>query len=149
MEAMEVLCTMTGGNPEKIEHVKTQQLIGFENDVVLFSLACSNMFLHGDGRSNLLYRSSLLDNSNRSDKDLFDYIREMKPTKCIINPPYEVGLPMRFTQQAIDFLEPGGRLVIIMPEPTLDKHPNATQELLKTAKLDFVIQMPDTPPANS
>lgn len=150
MEAMEKMINLAKENDFKIENIKEHQLIGFEIDSVLFALACSNMFLHGDGRTNLLYRSSLLnDNSgsviNSTDNDLLEYIREMKPTKCIINPPYETNNPIRFTKQAIDYLEPNGKLIIIMPTPTLTKNANnggLTEELLKTAKLDFVIRMP-------
>lgn len=99
MEALEVLTNYAGDNLDQIEHICTKQLIGFEIDPVLFSLACSNMFLHGDGRSNLLYRSSLLndkkqalaskDYSNKNDEILLNYIKEKRPTKCVINPPYE------------------------------------------------------------
>lgn len=142
MEAMETLCARAGGNTKKINEIKNKQLIGFENDVVLFSLACSNMFLHGDGRSNLVYRSSLLDMGKEEDEDLFRYVRGLKPTKCVINPPYETTLPIDFTQQALDYLEPGGKLVIIMPETTLTKHPARTATILEKAKLDFVIRMP-------
>lgn len=143
MQAMEDLCAMAGGDAAKIEHIKNQQLIGFENDVVLFSLACSNMFLHGDGRSTLLYRSSLLDMSKTEDVDLFQYVRSLRPNKCIINPPYEGSLPIQFTEQALNYLEPGGQLVIIMPETTLNKHTSRTKTLLKTAKLDYVVRMPE------
>ena len=89
MEAMETLTKLAKGNIKKIEEIKNKQLIGFEIDPVLFSLACSNMFLHGDGRSNLLYRSSLLDLSgnssivNNKDEDLFKYIRDFHPKKVI------------------------------------------------------------------
>lgn len=149
MEAMEKMINLAKENDIKIEKIKEHQLIGFETDSVLFALACSNMFLHGDGRTNLLYRSSLLnDNSgsviNSTDDDLLNYIKKMKPTKCIINPPYENNNPIKFTQQAIDYLEPNGKLIIIMPTPTLTKNVKSglTENLLKTAKLDFVIKMP-------
>ena len=78
MEAMEIMVNMAKDDEEKIENIKKEQLIGMEIDSVLFALACSNMFLHGDGRSNLLYRSSLLDSDkngkliNSSDEILFD-----------------------------------------------------------------------------
>lgn len=150
MEAMEKMINLAKEDDLKIENIKEHQLIGFETDSVLFALACSNMFLHGDGRTNLLYRSSLLnDNSgsviNSTDDDLLEYIRHLKPTKCIINPPYENNNPIRFTQQAIDYLEANGKLIIIMPTPTLTKNAKndgQTEKLLKTAKLDFVIKMP-------
>lgn len=95
MESMEMLEKLAKDDIEKVEHIHEKQLIGFEIDDVLFTLACSNMFLHGDGRSNLLFRDSLLHHDskgnilNNKDEDLFDYIKSLKPTKCIINPPYE------------------------------------------------------------
>ncbi len=66
MEAMETMIELAHGDPNTITNIKEKQLIGFEIDSVLFALACSNMFLHGDGRTNLLYRSSLLDDTQGS-----------------------------------------------------------------------------------
>ena len=143
MQAMETMINQAEGDLTKIESITEKQLIGFEIDPVLFSLACSNMFLHGDGRTNMLYRSSLLDLSVKQDKLVFDEIRKLKPTKVIINPPYEKGNPIKFTKQALDFLEPNGTLVTIMPNPTLSYNVGKlTDEILKIAKLDFVIKMP-------
>lgn len=149
MEAMESLIQLASGNEAKIHHIKENQLIGFEIDSVLFALACSNMFLHGDGRTNLIYRSSLLhdnhDNTvNSDDNDLLTYIKSLKPTKIIINPPYEGNKPIKFTIQAIEYLENNGKLIIIMPTPTLTHNQNGlTEKLLRMAKLDFVIRMPE------
>ena len=148
MEAMEVLIKKANNNETLIKNIKENQLIGFEVDSVLFALACSNMFLHGDGRTNLLFRSSLLDDKNENiinnkDKDLLNYINSLKPTKCIINPPYETNNSIKFTLQALKYLEPNGKLIIIMPTPTLTQNQNGlTAEVLKFAKLDFVIRMP-------
>ncbi len=150
MDALEVLTNLAGDDLAKIDEICSKQIIGFEIDPVLFALACSNMFLHGDGRSNLLYRSSLLHDNNEAivdnhDDTLLRFIREQKPTKCIINPPYENDYPIRFVKQAIQYLEPNGKLIVIMPTPTLTKHQGEnglTQEILRQAKLDFVIKMP-------
>ena len=148
MEAMEVLIQKANNDETLIKNIKENQLIGFEVDSVLFALACSNMFLHGDGRTNLLFRSSLLDDKNENiinnkDKDLLNYINSLKPTKCIINPPYETNNSIKFTLQALKYLEPNGKLIIIMPTPTLTQNQNSfTAEVLKVAKLDFVIRMP-------
>ena len=148
MEAMEVLIQKANNDETLIKNIKENQLIGFEVDSVLFALACSNMFLHGDGRTNLLFRSSLLDDKNENiinnkDQDLLNYINSLKPTKCIINPPYETNSSIKFTLQALKYLEPNGKLIIIMPTPTLTQNQNSfTAEVLKVAKLDFVIRMP-------
>lgn len=149
MEAMETMIALANGDESTITQIKETRLIGFEIDSVLFALACSNMFLHGDGRTNLLYRSSLLDETqegivNNSDKELLDFIKRMKPTRVIINPPYENNNPIKFTIQALDYLEPGGKLVIIMPTPTLTHNQGGlTEKVLSMAKLEYVIKMPN------
>lgn len=149
MESMEKMISLAKGNEEKIKNIREKQLIGFETDSVLFALACSNMFLHGDGRTNLIFRSSLLNDGhdnvvNSDDNELLSFIHKSKPTKIIINPPYENNKPIRFTLQAIDYLEPNGKLIIIMPTPTLTHNQGGlTEALLAKAKLDFVIRMPE------
>eukprot|EP01051_Picozoa_sp_SAG22_P000118 SAG22_NODE_2_length_61565_cov_858.782010_54_plen_87_part_00 len=59
MESMQVLLSKAKGCQNKMNLIQEKQLIGFESDRILFALACSNMFLHGDSRSNLIYGSSL------------------------------------------------------------------------------------------
>ena len=79
------------------------------------------MFLYGDGRTNMIFRSSLIGEKNEailSNEDLLTYIKSVKPTKCIINPPYEGNHSIKFAIQAIKYLEPNGKLIIIMPTPT-------------------------------
>lgn len=140
MESMETMIALAQNNSDIIKRIKEHQLIGFEIDPTLFALACSNMFLHGDGRTNLIFESSLVSNES----DIFKAIRTLKPNKCIINPPYENNNPILFTKQALDYLEPNGKLIIIMPTPTLNRNVGGlTEEILKTAKLDFVIKMPN------
>ena len=60
MEAMEKLNNLAKDDENELEKIREHKLIGFELDSTLFALSCSNMFLHGDGRSNMLYRDSLL-----------------------------------------------------------------------------------------
>ncbi len=149
MEAMEQLVEKAHGDESKINKVHESQLVGLEIDPVLFALACSNMFLHGDGRSNLLYRDSLVTREktftvNTRDEKLRNYLVSLGPTKCIINPPYELDNPINFTMSAITCLKEGGRLIIIMPNNTLSKDANqkAAREILDRARLDFIIDMP-------
>lgn len=165
IEAMEKLNNLAQDDKKKLKEIREHKLIGFENDSTLFALACSNMLLHGNGCSNMLYRSSLLKfNSknkkiiNNKDQKVFEYIRKQKPTKCIINPPYENNYPIKFVKQAIDYLEPNGKLIVIMPSPTLTQNQHVTQhrnkiqesernygltgEILKSARLDYVIKLP-------
>jgi type I restriction enzyme M protein len=112
MDAMEQLVDKAHGDERKIEHIHDHQLIGMELDPVLYALACSNMFLHGDGRSNLLFRDSLVTRRRTfevaaADKKLRDYVRGKQPNKCAINPPYENDNPINFTMSAIEYLDEG------------------------------------------
>lgn len=149
MEAMEQLVEKAHGDEKRIENIHEHQLIGIELDPILFALACSNMFLHGDGRSNLLYRDSIITRSKnfevaQVDKSLRDYVKSLKPNKCVINPPYERDNPINFTISAVEYLEEGGKIVIIMPSNTLTKdgNTNAAEAILQKAQLNFVIDMP-------
>lgn len=147
MSAMNDMVVKARGDEKVIREIKEQRLIGFEVDPVLFSLACTNMFLHGDGRTNMMYRSSLFNDGSESivesDRDLLAAIQKLRPTKCIINPPYENNNAIKFAMQAIDYLEPNGKLVVIMPTPTLTQNQQkVTYDLLKKARLEFVIKMP-------
>ena len=149
MDAMEQLVDKAYGDEAQIDHIHEHQLIGIELDPILFALACSNMFLHGDGRSNLLFRDSLITRGRsfsvaKADQKLRSYVKGLKPTKSVLNPPYENDNPINFTMSAVEYLEEGGRLIIIMPNNTLAKYANekATLALLGRASLDFVIDMP-------
>lgn len=149
MEAMEQLVEKAHGDQARIDKIHDHQLVGIELDPILFALACSNMFLHGDGRSNLLYRDSLINRDRtfavaKSDEILRDYVKSLKPNKSVLNPPYEGDLPLNFTISAINYLEEGGRLVIIVPNNMLTRASNAkaVQGILEHAQLDFVIDMP-------
>lgn len=140
MEAMEVMSKLAKGNDELIERIHRHQLYGFEIDRTLFALACSNMFLHGDGRSNMIFGNSLIEVGS---KIYSEFKRTYKPRKCIINPPYEKNLPIQFVYKALELLEPNGKLIIVMPSITLNKNVGSgTEDVLKMARLDFVIKLP-------
>lgn len=143
MEAMELMIKDAKNDERKIKEIKERHLIGFEIDATLFALACSNMFLHGDGRTNLIFRDSLLGDDSES-RNVLRYIRKLHPTACVINPPYERNYPIQFVKQALEYLTENGRLVIIMPTPTLNRNIGGlTDEILRMARLDFVIKMPE------
>lgn len=140
MEAMEVMTKKALNDSTIIQKIHEKQLYGFESDRTLFALACSNMFLHGDGRSNLIYGDSLIDKESKIFKT---FKNKYKPNKCIINPPYENNLPIRFVKKALELIESGGKLVVVMPSTTLNKNiGNETEEVLAMARLDYVIKLP-------
>ena len=143
MEAMEEMEKLAGNDKDKKEHIHNQQLVGSEIDPKLFVLACSNMFLHGDGRSQLYDRDTIKDDPNfNNGEGFFKHIKSLQPTKVIINPPYEDNNCFDFTKQALDFLETNGRLIVIIKENTFQKINEDIRKLLENNTLDFYIKMP-------
>ena len=100
---------------------------------------------HSLAKTETVYYMEHKDNIvNSDDTELLAYIRKCKPTKVIINPPYENNKSIKFALQAIEYLEKNGKLIIIMPTPTLTHNQGGlTEKLLNVAKLDFVIRMPE------
>jgi type I restriction enzyme M protein len=73
---------MLKATKKKIDNIKKKQLIGVEYQAHIFALACSNMFIHQDGKSNIL-------NGSCFDEDIIREIERIKPTVGLLNPPYK------------------------------------------------------------
>src|SRR3989337_2935101 len=66
----------------KIEEIKKSQLFGVEYQSHIFALAVSNMYIHQDGKTNIM-------NGSCFDKDIIEAIKTKKPTVGLLNPPYK------------------------------------------------------------
>lgn len=71
-----------GFNTDKAKKIMAEQLYGIEIDKRVFSLACANMLIHKDGKTNLEQMDS-------TSQEACDWIKEKKITKVLMNPPYE------------------------------------------------------------
>lgn len=108
--AMSKMIEESQGNQEKITNIKTNQLIGIEQQPHMFALAVSNMLLRGDGKANV-YNSSCF--------GIEAEIKKHKPTVALLNPPYSQkgeGLSeLDFIYNALECLEPNGLCAAIVP----------------------------------
>ena len=85
VKAMSKMLKEVGGvKTNEAEDIKQNKLYGIEFDREIFALACANMLIHKDGKSNL----EQLD--TREDK-AWDWINSKGITKVLMNPPYENG----------------------------------------------------------
>ena len=64
------------------KNIKKNQLVAVENKSHIFVLACSNMFIHQDGKSNILNGSCFED-------EIIEIVKKFKPTVGLLNPPYK------------------------------------------------------------
>lgn len=122
---------------EKIVEIKSQQLMGVENDVKMFSLAATNMILRGDGSSQIV-KGSIFDEVKN------DTVKNFKANVGILNPPFsyaEKGMP--FTLATIDSVEKGGRVAVIIQESAGSGQATKTNaQILKNNTLTHSITMP-------
>ncbi|MDR3232149.1 MAG: SAM-dependent methyltransferase [Planctomycetaceae bacterium] len=128
-----------------IRRIKQKQLIGVEYQAHIFSLACSNMFIHQDGKTNIL-------NGSCFDEEIMEQVKKYHPTVGLLNPPYK-GDKKRDTDEFefilnnLECLEQGGRCVVIVPMQaalaTNGKVYEFKKKVLQLHTLEAVFSMPN------
>lgn len=142
VSAMAKMVKQAKGDIDKINHIKEKQLIGVEYQDHIYTLCCSNMIVHGDGKTNIIKASCF---------DAVDKVKEYKPTAGLLNPPYKSDKAdieeLEFILNNCESLEKNSLCVAIVPmscvlaqkgEPLKLK-----ERLLKEHTLEAVLSMPD------
>jgi hypothetical protein len=129
---------------QKKRAIRERQLVGIEQQPMMFALAASNMLLRGDGKANL-YRLNSLD--PKTQNEVIKTQSHARPTKGMVNPPYsQTGdgfHELDFVDAMLTMLAPGSIGVAIVPmscgiEPTPQKH-----RLMENHTLLAAMSMPD------
>ena len=142
VSAMKYMLKDAGSNESKQSSIKSTQLIGIETRADMFSHACSNMMMRGDGKSHI-YNDSCFNNSIKQE------IIDQKPTKTFLNPPYDVGEDgqLEFIENALDMIVKDGIGVAICQMSTVVSNKKGTiavrERLLNKHTLEAVFSMPD------
>lgn len=145
VSAMKLMIKDAKGDEEKIRNIKKNQLIGVEYQPHIFSLACSNMFIHQDGKSNILKGSCF-------DRDIIDEVKKFGPNVGLLNPPYKSDKKndideYEFVLNNLDCLDQGGRCVAIIPMQSALAQTGKVYEykkkVLEQHTLEAVFSMPD------
>lgn len=71
-----------GERTDKAKYIKSSQLYGIEKDMEIYALACANMLIHKDGRTNIEHLDSRYE-------DAYKWIISKSVTKVLMNPPFE------------------------------------------------------------
>jgi len=145
VSSMNLMVKDAKGDQEKIKNIKLNQLFGVEYDADIFTLACSNMFIHQDGKSNILKGSCF-------DKNITEEVKKIKPNAGLLNPPYKSDKKndideFEFIINNLDCLERGGKCVAIVPMScglaTSGEKLVLKEKLLQNHTLEAVFSMPD------
>ena len=133
----------------RISEIKKYQLIGFEKNATMYSLAISNMLFRGDGKSHISYCDFFSEEADqilktlRADKD-----HPVIPTIGFVNPPYggkdnkdnPTKKEIQFLTKMLDSVSRYG--IIIAPLSTYFKEESVRNAILKKHTLKYVINMP-------
>jgi type I restriction-modification system DNA methylase subunit len=128
---------------EKIKNIKSKQLIGFEKNSSMYSLAISNMLFRGDGKSQIFNEDFFSDNADEILQNL-----QKEPTIGFINPPYggtdntknPTKKEIQFLEKMLDNVSRYG--IIIAPLSTYFKDDIDRNRILTKHTLKYVINMP-------
>ncbi len=142
VSAMNYMLRKVGNNEVKRESIKKIQLLGIEKRADMFTHACSNMMMRGDGKSCILY-GDCFDIENK------DWIKERRPTKAFLNPPYQdsnADEQLEFIENALECLVQDGICVAICQMSVVvssyKKVVEVRERLLQNHTLEAVFSMP-------
>jgi type I restriction-modification system DNA methylase subunit len=129
---------------EKEKEIKTKQIIGVEYLSNIFALACSNMYIHQDGKTNII-------SGDCFDAEVMGQVKKYKPTMGFLNPPYKVSKEdieeLKFVLNNLEVLQPGGTCIAIVPMQCALAQKGEIYELkrriLQEHTLEAVLSMPD------
>ncbi|MDO8740211.1 MAG: N-6 DNA methylase [Candidatus Woesearchaeota archaeon] len=112
ISAMRKMIKDSKGDSHKEENIKHKQIIGIEFQHDIFALICSNMYIHGDGRSNLIKGSCF-------DDKVMNQVKNFKPNVGFLNPPYKATKTdpeeLEFVLNNLSMLQKGSLCISIIP----------------------------------
>ena len=116
VKAMANMIDEAGGvNTEKAREIKQNQLFGIEFDREIYALACANMLIHKDGKTNLEQLDARSEEAGK-------WIGRQNITKVLMNPPYEKKYGcMDIVENVLDSVPPHTSCAFILPDKKLEK----------------------------
>lgn len=127
-----------GIQAKKSIQIKQEQLYGIEFDKEIFALACANMLIHKDGKTNLEQLDTRTEEAGK-------WIAQKGITKVLMNPPYENKYGcMNIVENVLDSVPAHTLCGFILPDKKLEKV-SATQiaRMLKHHRLLKIIKLPE------
>lgn len=117
------------------QKIKSEQLYGIEMYRKVFALACANMMIHKDGKTNLAQMDAKSEEAGK-------WIHEKGITKVLMNPPYERKYGcMKIVANVLNNVPKGTKCAFILPDKKLEK--DGGKNLLKNHRVETIIKMPE------
>lgn len=127
-----------GVNTRKAKTIKQEQLYGIEFDREIFALACANMLIHKDGKTNLAHLDSRTETAGT-------WIENTGATKILMNPPYENKFGcMKIVENVLNHVDNGVLCAFILPDKKLEKTSKGQMaRILRNHRLLKVVKLPE------
>ena len=129
-----------GVGAQEAKEIKGNQLFGIEFDKEIFALACANMLIHKDGKTNLEQLDSRTDEAKK-------WISSKNITKVLMNPPFERKYGcLTIVQNVLDSVPTGAQCAFILPDKKLEKDmvdKTYGNKLLKNHRLTTIVKLPE------
>lgn len=129
-----------GVNTSEAVQIKAQQLYGIEFDREIFALACANMLIHKDGKTNLEQMDSRSEEAKR-------WIEDKGITKVLMNPPFERKYGcLKIVKNVLDAVPQDTMCAFILPDKKLEKDMADAKygnKILKHHKLLKIVKLPE------
>ncbi|WP_198661772.1 class I SAM-dependent DNA methyltransferase [Lewinella sp. IMCC34183] len=141
ISAMRRMIQKAGANQAKIAAIKKHQIVGIEFQHDIYALAVSNMIIHGDGKTNVLY-GDCFELSENIDK---------KGTAGFLNPPYKSKKTdieeLEFVLNNLSILSTNAVCISIIPMRCVlaqrGKGYELKRQLMNSHTVEAVMSMPD------
>ena len=125
-----------GANTHKASSIRNTQLYGIEFDREIYALACANMLIHKDGKTNLTQLDA------RS-QEAGDWIKSKKITKVLMNPPFETKYGcLTIVENVLKNVPAHTMCAFILPDKKLEKDRKG-KKLLSHSSLKKIIKLPE------
>mgnify|MGYP004657987667 CR=1 FL=1 len=127
-----------GPQTDKAKEIKSSQLFGIEFDREIYALACANMLIHKDGKTNLEQMDARTEASGK-------WIEKQNITKVLMNPPYENKYGcMKIVENVLDNVPAHTMCGFVLPDKKLEKMSKIQMKrMLKHHRLRKIIKLPE------
>lgn len=144
ISAMSRMIKDAAGDKEKIRSIKENQIIGVEWQDDIFALACSNMFIHQDGKTNII-------NDSCFEEKVIEQVKTYAPNIGFLNPPYpnldSDPRELEFVLNNLEVLQPNGTCISIIPISCIlaskGEEYRLKEKILANHTLEAVLSMPN------
>ena len=138
---VKAMCNMIkeagGARTQDAREIAQTQLYGIEFDREIYALACANMLIHKDGKTNLEHMDS------RSVEAGW-WMRQKPITKVLMNPPFENKYGcLDIVENVLDNVPKGTTCAFILPDNKLEKARGRVRRWMQNHRLTKIIKLPE------